>query len=215
MGIQIWGAFGGFQKKAGALVGRWVNGQNVISAIPHPSDEPPSEAQLNYRAKFRLVVTWLSWISPIIKVGFQNAHEERQSAFNAAFVYNYKNAISGTTAANFTIDYPEVLYSKGRLSGPYFPVLATTVDAQLDISWLATIANGIGAPTDLATFVVYNPSKQQFVTVIGAAARSLLSYDMTLPADFSGDNCHVYMSFVSASGKVTSNSAYLGATVVM
>lgn len=215
MGIQVWGAFGGFQKKAGPLVGRRVNGQNVISAIPHPSENPPSEAQLNARAKFSLVVTWLSWISPIIKVGFQNAHEEKQSAFNAAFVYNYRNAITGTTAANFTIDYPEVMYSKGRLSVPYFPVMATTADAQLDISWLATIANGIGAPTDMATFVVYNPSKQLFVTVVGAAARSLLSYDMALPADFSGDNVHVYMSFVAASGKVTSDSVYLGATVVM
>jgi len=214
MGIQVWGLLGGFQKKVGPAVGHWTNGQNVVTALPHPSDNPPTVPQLNARAKFGLIVSFLSWISPLIRVGFQNAHKEKQSAFNAAFVYNYKNAVTGTTAANFTIDYPELMYSKGRLGLSYLASMATTLDAQLDFSWLATIANGVGAPTDLATFVVYNPSKQLFVTAVGAAPRSALSYDMVLPSTFSTDNVHVYMSFVSADGKMASDSIYMGATVV-
>jgi len=215
MGIQLWGAFGGFQKKTGPLVGRWRDGQNVITAIPHPSQEPASEGQLNYRAKFKLVVSWLSWMTPIVRVGFQNAHEEKRTAFNAAFMYNYENAITGTTAANFTIDYSKVVVAKGNLSNASDPVMATTVDAQLDFSWDALIANGVGAVTDKATFVVYNPSKQLFVTAVGAAPRSALTYDMGLPSSFSGDTVYVWMFMVAADGKTNSSSFNFGSTVVM
>lgn len=214
MGIQVWGAFGGFQRKTGALVGHWTNGQNVITAVPHPSQKPPSTAQLNQRAKFRLLVLFMSWISPIIRTGFQNAHEEKQSAFNAAFRVNYKNAITGV-APNFTIDYPEFAYSKGRLSGAYGVVVEASVVAQLEFNWLATLGTGIGGPTDMATIVVYNPAKDMFTSLVGAAARSALTYTLILPADFSGDMVHCYISFVSANGKLTSDSFYVAGLTVL
>lgn len=214
MGKALWGTSGGFQGKNGANIGRWVNGQNIVGPLPHPSLLPPTTGQLNARAKFGLMVTFLSWISPLIKVGFQDAHKEKQTAFNAAFVYNYRNAVTGSSADNYTIDYPKVVYSKGRLGLSYLASMATTEDAQLDLSWVAGIANGIGKPTDLATFVVYNPAKELFVTAVGAAPRSALSFDMALPSTFSGDNVYVYMSFVSADGKMASDSLYMGTTVV-
>ena len=214
MGIQIWGAFGGFQRKTGALVGRWINGQNVISAVPHPSQEPPSTAQLNQRAKFRLLVLFQSWISPIIRTGFQNAHEEKQSAFNAAFRYNYRYAITGT-APNFVIDYPNFVYSKGRLSGAYNAEVETTVVAELKFNWAASLGTGIGGPTDMATVVVYNPLKDVFATMANAAPRSALTYTLLLPGDFSGDTVQCYISFVSADGKLASDSLFVAATEVL
>jgi hypothetical protein len=209
MGIQKWGAFGGFQKKTGALVGKWVNGQNVISAIPHPSQEPPTTPQLNVRAKFKTVVQFLSRISPLIKVGFQNAHEEKQTAFNAAFKYNYYEAVTGV-APNYTIDYPKLVYSKGRLSVPYNASVLVNVAGTVKFDWLATLSTGIGAVTDMATVMIYNPAKEQFVSLVGAAARSALTCNLLVPGDFSGDEVHAWISMVSADGKVTSNSTYLG-----
>ncbi|MES2454933.1 MAG: DUF6266 family protein [Bacteroidota bacterium] len=214
MGRAIWGTSGGFQGKNGANIGRWVGGQNVVGPLPHPSLTPPSVPQLNQRAKFGLMITFLSWISPIIRVGFQNEHKEKQSAFNAAFVYNFRNAILGSSAANYTIDYPELLLSKGKLSKPDSAAMATTEDAQLDLTWTAYFQVGYGAATDKATFVVYNPAKGDFVTRVGAVVRSALSYDFVLPVSFSGDMVHVYMSFVSESGRVVSDSVYVGSTVV-
>ncbi|HKG05028.1 MAG TPA: DUF6266 family protein [Pedobacter sp.] len=213
MGIQLWGAFGGFRKKTGALVGKWLNGQNVISAIPHPSEKAPSVGQLNARAKFKLLVTWLSWVSPVVRVGFQNAREEKQSGFNAAFAYNYQNAISGVGPA-YVIDYDEVLLAKGRLSNGYNLAMATTEDAQLDFSWTAYVANGLGAPTDLATVVVYNPVKAEFTVAVGAAPRSALSFDMSVPSMWSGDTVYPWVFFVSADGKLNSDSKFQGSVVV-
>lgn len=214
MGRAIWGTSGGFQGKNGANVGRWVGGQNIVGPLPHPSLTPATVPQLNQRAKFTLMIKFLSWISPILRTGFQNDHKEKQSAFNAAFIYNYRNGITGTSAANYTIDYPNLMFSVGRLSKPDNLVMATTVDAQLDFSWGPYFQQDFGGPTDQATFVVYNPSKGDFVTRVGVALRSALSYDLVLPANFSQDTVYVYMSFVSASGRVVSDSVFVGSTVV-
>lgn len=209
MGIQHWGAFGGFQKKTGALVGHWTNGQNVITAIPHPSQNPPTVPQLNMRAKFKTIVDFSRRLTSLIRVGYQNSHKEKQSAFNAAFVDNYAKAITGV-APNYTVDYPKFKYSKGHLSIAYNADVASTALVPLKFNWLAYLNTGTGGPTDLATIVVYNPTKDQMVTQVNAAPRSALTYAMTVPADFSGDSVHTWISFVSADGKMASDSFYVG-----
>ncbi|WP_285008357.1 DUF6266 family protein [Pedobacter faecalis] len=214
MGIQIWGAFGGFQKKTGALVGRRVNGQNVITAIPHPSELPPSEGQLSFRARFKLVVSFQKWITPLIRTGFRNAHKEKQNAFNAAFVYNYRNAVTGS-GLNWTIDYPKFMYSSGMLGNAAGLEMQVNTDAQLDFSWTAVPDTGVGAASDKASFVVYNPAQDKFVVRADAALRSALTYDLAVPVNFSGDTVHVWMNFVSADGKTASNTLYVGSAVVM
>jgi hypothetical protein len=212
MGKAVWGTSGGFQGKNGGNIGRWRKGDNIVGPLPHPTTIPPTVPLLNSRAKFGLMMRFLGWVSPIIKVGFENERVGNQTAFNVAFSYNYKNAVTGVAPA-YTIDYPKLMFSQGRLGYPYDLVMATTEDAQLDFSWTNVVTNGLGGPTDLATFVVYNPAKQLFVSLVGAVARSVLSYDLSLPANFSGDSVYVYMFFVSDNGLV-SNSMYAGTTVV-
>ncbi|MBB5436914.1 hypothetical protein HDC92_000578 [Pedobacter sp. AK017] len=93
--------------------------------------------------------------------------------------------------------------------------METTVNDTIKFSWLGTLATEIGAPTDMATVVVYNPVKGQFVTLVGAAARSALTYSLLVPGDFSGDEVHAYISFVSADGKMASDSRYVGEFTVV
>jgi hypothetical protein len=212
MGIQLWGAFGGFQKKTGALVGRWLNGQNVITAIPHPSKKPPTEAQLNQRAKFGMLVSFLRPISQIIKVGFKDAHAEKQSAWNAAFVHNFKRAITGT--GPFTIDYPKMVYSMGILSPVYDPELVVDRPEIITFNWNG-FTSGSGAATDMATFVVYSPIIDRYVCLTNAVPRSALTFELLMPPDYKGHEVYCYMSFVSANGKLTSNSSYLGKMPVL
>ena len=214
MGIQHWGAFGGFQKKTGALVGHWVNGQNVITAVPHPSLEPPTVKQLDVRAKFRLVQSFVLMMGPLVKTGYEFVRKEKQSAMNAAFSYNYRNALTGVSP-NFVMDYPKVVYSRGMLSEAYNPEVATTVPAELTFSWLNEFSEGFGDGTDRATVMAYNPAKDKFVFKTGAVARSALTYTLLVPGDFAGDNVHCYMSFVTMDGKRVSESVYVGMISVM
>lgn len=214
MGIQHWGAFGGFQGRAGALVGRWKDGKNIISAIPHPSQTPATVAQVNQRTKFGMLVGFLRRMTGLIRVGFQNARDLGQTAFNAAFQENYYSAITGV-APNFTINYPGLMYSKGILSGAYNATVLIDTAATVKLSWTAQLATGIGSATDMATVVAYNPVKGQFVMLANAAARAALAYNLAVPPDFAGDDVHVWISMVRADGKMTSDSQYIGEFTIL
>jgi len=214
MGIQHWGAFGGFQNQTGPLVGHWVNGQNVITAIPHPSQKPATTAQTNQRNKFKLVMAFQSRLTGLVRVGFQNAHEVKQSAFNAAFVYNYQNAVTGV-APNFAIDYSKFTFSKGKLSWPYYLEYLIDTPAVVKFKWQAYLSSGIGSPTDMVTIVLYSPDLDQFVSVVNAVPRSALGFSVTVPFEFSGKELHAWVSMVSADGKTTSNCVHMQDILVL
>jgi hypothetical protein len=214
MGIQHWGAFGGFQKKTGPLVGHWTNGQNVITAIPHPSQKPATTAQVNQRTKFKTVVSFLRRLTGLVRVGFQNAHEEKQSAFNAAFTYNYRNAITGV-APNFTINYAKFMFSKGTLSKPFQVGYTIDAVATIKFEWLAYLNTGIGDPTDRITIVVYSPVLDELVTVTNVVPRSALAYTFQLPLHFSTEEVQVWLSMNSANGKMSSDCAFLANVLLL
>lgn len=208
MGIQKWGAFGGFQKKTGPLVGHWLNGQNVITPLPHPSQEPATTPQLDQRSIFGMMVGWLRILKLIIRTGFL-VHKTTESPWSASVGYNLKNAVTGISP-NFTIDYPAVKFTKGDLSNPLTTGVAATVAAELTFTWTALVNPGSGLPTDKATFVVFCPVLWLFVTVADVVDRDALTYDLELPAEFSGESVHCWILFKSADGKRASDNDYLG-----
>lgn len=199
--------------RLGNHVGRKRKGKNVISMRPSKSHKPPTVLQLDQRIKFGKMISWLTRISGLIDIGFQ-VHEVDESPMNAALSYNLKHAIAGVSP-NFTIDYTKAKYSLGKLSKPGMPEVSSAVAGTIKFEWLATIEMGVGNATDLATVMVYNPVKDHFVALAGAAARSALTYTLLVPGDFSGDTVQCYMSFVSVDGKKVSDSAYLGALPVL
>ncbi len=199
--------------RTGNNVGRVVNGKNTFSMRPHPSSKPPTAAQLDVRLHFALINSFCSWIAPLIEVGFQD-HKQDESANNAAVSYNLLNAVTGVSP-NFVVDYPKFLYSRGKLSTPTTPEIATTTAAQVDFTWSAALMNDIGEDTDRATIMVYNPAQDVFITKVSAAARSAMNYTLILPAGFSGEMVHCYMSFVAVGGKTVSKSVYVGSALVI
>ncbi|RZM21214.1 MAG: hypothetical protein EOO88_33950 [Pedobacter sp.] len=199
--------------RTGNNVGRRVRGKNLFYMRPHTSNRPRSAAQLAVMERLGMAASWLSWVAPMIEIGFQD-HEENESPMNAAVGYLIKNAITGVAPLQ-TIDYPKVLFSRGRVSMASAAEVATTAPSQLDFSWDDICDNGIGSLTDMANFVVYNVDKDYFAVIADAVPRSAMSYDMSLPASFSGDTVHIYTHFVSANGKMVSNSYYLGTAIVL
>ncbi|MCD0490561.1 DUF6266 family protein [Pedobacter sp. MC2016-14] len=214
MGIQHWGAFGGFVKKTGALVGHYLNGQNVITAVPHPSQEPPSTKQLAQRGKFGLVTGFLSDLSDLVKIGFKNSHKRKETAMNAAVSYNLKNAVTGV-APDFEMDYARVVYSKGKVDKPASFTVVAVANSRLTLSWTESVLSPFGKLTDLATFVVYNPLKDMFMIAPGVVARSVLTYNMVLPHSFAGADVHVFMTFAAADGESVSDNVYMGTVEVL
>lgn len=199
--------------RTGNNVGRVRGGKNVFSMRPHPSSKPPTELQLDVREQFSLIISILKWITVLIRVGFQH-RKEGESAMNAAVSYNYRNAITGVSP-NYVIDYPKMMYSQGLLSEASSPEVVASVASQVTFNWTDDMESGEGSLTDLATVLVYNPAKDKFLPMVGAAARSVQTYVLHLPAGFSGDLVHCYISFVAVGGKAVSNSVYVGSVTVL
>jgi hypothetical protein len=213
MGFLKGGPFYHMTGKVGNNVGRVVNGKNVLSIVPASGNRTSSPAQLVNQQKLTLVTGWLSELSDFIRIGFED-HASGMSPWNAAVQYNIRSAITGNSP-NFTIDYPEVRFSEGKLAKAKNMALAVTEDAQLDFSWSASIPSlKAGGPADKLVLIVYNPAKQEWEVSVGAAMRSSLTYDLILPVDWSGDSVYIWTSFVSADSKMASTTDYVGTDVV-
>jgi hypothetical protein len=207
MGILRKGIFDGFENKTGPLIGRRVKGKSVISAVQHRTTKPRTQAQLDQQLKFELVVRFLCWFKGLIAVGFRDPAGKRNS-FNTAIKYNFKNIITGASP-DYQIDYPKLVYSRGSLFGPNNPTVGLGA-YEVAINWQPDGQNQFNQHTDKASFLVYCPGKNAFVILISLVERSALGYSVAIPQDFAGHQVHVFMSFVSADGKVVSDSAYLG-----
>ena len=213
MGKYNQGILGAFSGKVGNVVGSSINGVDYMRSLPRKSTKTPTLPQLMQRAKFALMADFLRPLGAVVKVGFQS-RKKGLTPYNAASSYNLEHAITGTYP-NFVVDYPEVIFSKGNLLVVTDPEIATTVAAELEINWVNDApVSGTGG-TDKATIVVYNPLQDKFAIAPGAAARSAETYTLELPADFSGDTVHVWISFVSADGKKVSDSSYIGSISVL
>jgi len=211
MGKYLKGILGPFSGLVGTVVGATWNGIEVLRSRPKKSSKAPTAAQMKQRDTFALMSDFLGELQDVISVGFQ-AYHKGQTPYNAAFKLNIENAVTGVYPA-IAIDYPEVELSKGNLLEVPFIAMATTEDAQLDLSWVNNADSGNPDDTngtDKVTFVAYNPAKQQLAKRKGVALRSAQLYDMSVPAMWSGDEVYVWAFFVKANGKQVSDSYYVG-----
>jgi hypothetical protein len=199
--------------RVGNHVGRKTKGRNVIGMRPSKSNKPPTALQVAQRQKFGLVTSWMVGIAELIETGF-SVHDSAESNMNAAVSYHLKNAVTGV-APNFTMDYEKVMFSRGRIKKAASPNVTIATAGAIGFSWLAGNPSKYNKATDLATVMVYNPSKEEFVTLQAAAPRSALAYNLLVPGDFSGDEVQVYIGFTSSDGKVAGDSTYLGEFTVL
>ncbi|MNL17157.1 hypothetical protein D3C87_1382350 [compost metagenome] len=215
MGIIRQGILGGFSNKAGTVIGaRWRN-RDVIRGLPRKSSKAATQLQINQRFKFGMVTGFVARLSQFIDLGFGSG-DGSTSAMNLAVAYHLENAITGV-APNFTIDYTKVKINRGKLLLANAIEVAITAAARLDFKWLNTVPDGrFKDATDRANVVAYNPTKDTFVSLRGAAARSALGYNLLLPPDYSGDQVHCYISFSSViNNKLVSDTEYIGEFLVL
>ncbi|MET3113873.1 hypothetical protein AAKU52_001604 [Pedobacter sp. CG_S7] len=214
MGIIRNGILGEFSNKTGNLVGASWRKLNVIRSLPVKRNKSPSVAQLNQRQKFAMIISFLSPIAALIKMGYHQ-QENVASAMNVAVSINLANSINGI-APHFNIDLTKISFSAGKLELPDFIAIDAIIGHSIVFSWGY---NGnerrLMSPADLVTLLVYNASKKVFAYQINAAGRSERFYTLKLPEAFIGDRVHCYLSFnaMKSKGQV-SNSIYAGQAIV-
>jgi hypothetical protein len=215
MGIIRGGVLGGFRNKTGAVIGSYWRTLDVIKGLPRMSGKAATQAQLDQRAKFKLVTSYFSWIGDLINVGYK-ALSSIDTPMNVAVSYHLKEAIIGVSP-NFTLDYTKVMFSQGKLKLPFSTAATATAVAEIDFSWSNTGANTpYKLGSDMLSILVYHPILFEFVTLHNVAPRSAGSYTMSLPTEFSGEAVHCYVAFNSTERKdFASASKYVGLVTVL
>jgi hypothetical protein len=196
------GILGGFSGKVGTVVGANWKQISYIRSLPQKVRNPRTEAQLKQRSKIALVVSCLKPMLTFLRIGWK-LYAHKQSAFNAATSHALANAVTGTFP-DFKIDFKKVLISRGNLP----PVVNTNVNPgsnNIEFSWDDNSDVGNALATDKLQIVVLNPLKDSALILEGDN-RSKGEQTITIPASWTGDTTHVYLSFVSENGKEVSNS---------
>lgn len=202
------GILGGVSGKVANVVGARWKGIDYIRAKPLSVANPRTLLQVNQRTKFALVLRFLQPNLNYVKIGYKN-YAVKKSQFNSAMSYLLNNAIIGVSP-NFEIDYSLALLSRGNLSTALNPVFDLTTPGQVEFSWDDNSTDGNANATDKVMVVAYNPLKGESIYLTEGAIRTDLSQSLVLPNSYSGEEVHLFISFMSADETQLSNSTYIG-----
>jgi hypothetical protein len=213
MGQYKKGVQGPFSGRIGNVVGVTWRGVDFMRSLPNPSKKAPTEKQLNQRFVFALVNSWLKPLRDLIWIGYQ-LFTGTKTPMNGCVSFHLKEAVTGNSPADYAIDFAKAIFSRGELLISLIKGVVALVDSILNIKWENATASAFCKDEDKATFIVYNPGKQKFVTFTDVAERAAKEVSLKLPMDFSGDTVHTWMQYVNVAGNAVSTSVYLGEVVV-
>ncbi|MFP5081157.1 DUF6266 family protein [Pedobacter sp. JCM 36344] len=212
MGKYKNGVHGRFSGKIGNVVGVTRRGVDYIRSVPDIRVDNPSEKQIRQRKIMAMISSWLKPIKSIIAIGFK-VFTGSKTPINQVFALIFKEALI-VNGNEISINYKNVVLSKGELLASFVFEILSMIDSLLNIKWQNFNASIYNKSDDKATFVIYNPTKDKFVSFVGIADREAEQAELKLPAEFSGDTVHCWMQYVDVAGDMVSTSTYLGEIVV-
>ena len=211
MGTIKKGILGGFSGKVGTVVGGSWKGISYMRSLPQKVKNPRTEGQVSQRTKFAITMHYLKPMTAFLRTGWK-LYANKQSPFNAAMSYTLANAVDGTYP-DYTIDPSKILVSRGSLL-PASNCDIDTSGGNITIMWDDNSGISNAKATDKALVAIVNPTKGEAVCDTAGAERMSCSHNLILPADWAGDEVHIYLGFISEDGKEVANSMYLGSITV-
>nr|WP_068890704.1 DUF6266 family protein [Pedobacter panaciterrae] len=202
------GINGAFSGRVGNVIGATCRGVDYIRSMPVVSGRKYSQAQINQRIKFALVVNWLRPLLSLINIGFQ-VLTGNKTPMNLAISLHLNEAVMGE-GPEYTIDFKKAVFSRGELLVSWITEVVCLSNALLIVKWADAPESVFCNDTDSASFIVYNQAKEEFVTFGNAAKRGDKEVSLQLPGNFKGDLVHCWMSYVNEKGDKVSTSVYLG-----
>ena len=203
------GVLGGFTGVVGALDGYMLNGQYVLRSRRTKSNKPPTEKQLAFQQRMRIVTQFLHpYFTDVVKIGFQYAAEgTTKTANNIASSYLYKNAVKGAYP-NYGIDYPNVRFTEGPMSIEGINPAVVADGNQLIFTW--TPDKTYQHSTDHVILIAYAPSLEEAVYTLCGAKRSEGRDVLEFPTeDWQGIPIEIWFSFKAENSTLCTNSIYL------
>jgi len=131
---------------------------------------------------------------------------------NAAFSFNYKNAVAGEYP-DFKINYSQVIISRGGLPNATNPTVSTNADGEVIFTWTDNSGSGKAKANDTCIAVIHCPEHNQTIYKNTDTRKSGSSaVDAKL---FKNKEVETWIGFMSANGKEVANSVYVGKVVVV
>lgn len=202
------GPNGGFSGKAGSVIGSSWRDIFYIKGLQKKITKPRSQGQLEQQAKFALAVKFLHPVKDILNMGFGNVNPQGATGYNMGISHLLNYSIRGTYP-DLEIDYPAVLFTRGKLALPQRVELKLEA-SNLKLSWNTELHQTNSFADDRVEILIYGPKSNIYYEVPGGLIRKQGETELVLPSSFTGDIVHVYVYLLTRDGKKWSDSLYVG-----
>lgn len=211
MGVIKQGILGGFSGKVGTVIGSSWKGISYMRSQAQNIKNPRTEGQMKQRTKFTLALSFLKPMTELLRTGYK-LYAKKQTAFNAAMSYTLANVITGEYP-DYELELSNALISRGALTSATNSAVISE-DGSIVVTWEDNSGIGSAKSSDKALIAVLNLDKGEAVTVSAGETRETGSQTIGVPADWEGEDVHVFLGFVSSDLKEVANSIYVGAVSV-
>jgi hypothetical protein len=199
-----------FTGTLGNVVGYYHKGKYCLRSRPVRRNQHVSLKQLVQQEKFALAGKFVRCLAPVFAHSIPEPKKMTKSNFVMSRTLRY--ALTGIYP-DFRINYSQVPVSRGMLQNAW-EGKATAESEKVIFNWGNNNAShGNTSGNDKAILVVYCEALNQCVYSINEIHRS--AGIATLPAStFIGHKVETWIGFISANGKLISNSTYTGALFI-
>lgn len=188
-------------------------GKNTMRSKPMEVKNPKTLKQREQRSKFSLMVELSRIILNYVRTSFSQV-AVGMSEFNMFMKSNIKTAITGVYP-DYTIDFSELIVSKGTLTGADTPEAIAAAGNQVDFTWADNTGVSDASGNDYAMALLINFVKGEMVQEITASTREDMALSANVPTDWVGDSVNAYLSFSTDSRDKISDSTYLGEILIL
>jgi hypothetical protein len=187
-----------FSGRIGDIVGRIVNGKQVIAKRPGPRKGKPTTRQLQVQNNFSLVFKFLRPIIPLFRAKY---NEPGRTGFNKAQSYVLRHALLNTQPFQ-RIDYSKVVLGEGLLPNPKQYRVDSYAKGLLEFNW-SMESRKMTSKTDRIFVAAYCEELNMWTYILDGPERREGEYLMDV-ALFSGKTLEVYFGFASAGSIISS-----------
>jgi len=196
---------GNISGKLGNHVYSSWRGKPYVRSVPKKSTRPPTQVQIEQRARFGLVSRCLHPARSLITIGFSERNPH-MTELNCAMSYALKNAVAGSYP-DYYIDFSKLLLTHDRLRPPLKTSAAIAGQESILFTW--------------DDFPQYQNSCNEVLLIALCQDPAACIYTMgdTLRRDgfgilkvtgLTGKKVHTYLSFYNDNRSMMSDSIYTG-----
>lgn len=198
--------------KFGPAIFQTVYQKNILRSKPLLYRDPASPAQQLQRAKFQLATFFISKNLIPFRIGYANASPFR-SAYSSALSYFMNNSMQ-FAANQWSINYPEVMFSHGSLPGFLNPQVEVEDNTFIRVCFEDNSGASGASEEDIGHFIVFSTQMTQFYYIQVPVVRPNYSIEVDFNNWPPQEDAHFYIFATQSTGNLISNSQYLGTTLI-